>query len=134
MNINALLPATIQPNNDTIFDLSNKIRRGWVMCITNDDVRIEGSSKLFARINSYPREARFELYATIDKSIRDEYVAMLETRSARVKREDGYSELAVAGRRIMKKEFQIDTDEVLCHAIETVMSKLEISYYDELAA
>lgn len=134
MNINVLMPATIQPNKETIFDLSNKVRRGWVMCLTNEDIRIEGSGKLVARIASYPREKRFELYGTIDQLVRDEYVAMLETRSIQVKKADGYSDHAVAGRRIMKKEYQVDTDQILCQAIEIAMSKLEIEYFDEMAA
>ena len=110
---------------DTIFETSNKIRSAWVNALTGTLTEV--------KLKSHPRELRFELYAEIDNDIRAEYTRLMAEYNTQMRLEDNYSTRAILGRRILKKEHQVDCDDFLYQAITTVVSQVEaeLDYHRE---
>lgn len=102
---------------DTIFDTANKIRAGWVGLLTGSMTEI--------KLKSHPREMRFELYAEIDKDVRNEYIKLMAEYNDKQRELGNYSTRALLGRRILDKGAQVDITNFLHQAIITVVGRVE---------
>lgn len=114
-----------EAKTNTIFETANKIRAAWV-----NQVR---DTLLDVKLKSHPREVRFAVYAEIDNDIRKEYIRLLQERAEQMKAEGNCGDKAIIGRRILKKEHQIDTDNFLYQAVNTVVDQInsEMDFYRE---
>lgn len=110
---------------DTIFDTSNKIRAGWVGMLTGSMTEV--------KLKSHPRELRFDLYAEIDKDVRNEYIKLMSEYNATQRELGNYSTRAVMGRRILDKGAQVNCDDFLYQAIINVVGRVEeeLNFYKE---
>lgn len=110
---------------DTIFETANKIRAAWVNALNGTVSEV--------KLKSHPRELRFELYAEIDSDVRAEYTRLMAAYNVQMQLEGNYSTRSILGRRIMKKEHQVDCDNFLYQAITTVVAQVaeELDYHRE---
>ncbi|MGL5306481.1 MAG: RNA polymerase-binding protein RpbA [Aeromonas veronii] len=110
---------------DTIFETSNKIRNGWVGMLAGTLTEV--------KLKSHPREMRFELYAEIDKDVRNEYIKLMAEYNDKQRELGNYSTRAIIGRRVLNKNAQVNCDDFLYQAVINVVGRVEdeMNFYKE---
>lgn len=106
------VPADIRPMSDNVFENSVKIRKAWVSFIS--DIRAN-------QLQALEQKIRFELYAEIDKMVRDMYIDLLVRRRESILANGGYHVKGMNDKKVLAKQFQYDTDELIIQAAQTVM-------------
>lgn len=107
-------PVMIQPLNKSIFDNANKIRKAWVMVVKGTMLEI--------KLQSYIREERFDLYRELDKEIMETWANLMREYNDYHHAQGHDSGQVIVGHRVLKKEFQVDTDDFLLQAVELVVN------------
>lgn len=110
----AFAPSMIQPVNKSIFDNFNKVRNAWVLAVSGTMLEI----KLLA----YTREERFDLYREMDKEIYEVWANLMRDYNDFHHAEGHDSGRVVVGHRILKEEYQTNTDDFLIQAVEFVVN------------
>lgn len=108
-----VVPADIRPMSDNVFENSVKIRKAWVANITD---------KRAAQLQALEQQVRFELYAELDKMVRDMYTDLLRRRRELILMNGGYHVKGMNDKMVLAKQFQYDTDELIIQAAEIVMA------------
>ncbi|UOX40427.1 RNA polymerase binding protein [Aeromonas phage GomatiRiver_11] len=108
-----VIPSDLRLQSDNLFETMNKIRKAWVANITDAKA---------AQLQVLAPEVRFELYADLDKEVREMYIELMKQRKLRVLATGGYMVRGMNDKLVLAPEFQVDTDELLIQAAELVMA------------
>lgn len=127
---NNVTVADIQPKDENVFSLKNKIRNSWMKLAIDTD--------LMDRINLYiedeteaEKRARIKLYGAIDEMVRVEYLSVIrENHAAHVEAGNVMHGVSFRGTPVLCPSTKIDLDQFVIDAALNVLTKLDSEYYE----